>query len=311
MVARFSLGAEAIQTMTAPTVMQLNALTKTDQKVSCEAVIQMLLYACQSLARTRLFGLVESMETRTTWTDLVLPPQPNQMLQQIVATAEQLAQMTEDGSLRESTYPSRGITCLFYGPSGTGKTTAAEILANHLQIDLYRIGLSELQGGDIRETKKNVDQVFDAAETAVAVLLLDEAEVMLGTGPEMEHLLQRMAQYSGLAILSTHLPNAPAPMMSSRIQFIVPFDYPTPEQRMQIWQDCYPATTPTQDLSYPRLAQLNASTMNIRKIAFEALISATAANEPVQMKHILQEAQSELLKKAGLSPTEQEVQGWG
>jgi SpoVK/Ycf46/Vps4 family AAA+-type ATPase len=134
---------------------------------------------------------------------------------------------------------------------------------------------------------------------------------ILGTSSEVEYLLQRMAQYSGLTILSTHLPNAPDPALMRRVQFSVPFDYPTPEQRVQIWQDCFPATAPTQDLSYPRLAQLNASAASIRNIALDSAFLAAGAKEPIQMKHILQAAQSELLQKVGRSLTEQEMQGWG
>jgi len=182
--------------------------------------------------------------------------------------------------------------------------------------------LSQVSSKYIGETEKNLSKVFDAAESSGAVLLFDEADSIIGKRSEVKdsrdryanqevgYLLQRMAQYSGLAILITPVPNAPNLILSSRIQFVVPFDYPTPEQRVQIWQDCFPVTTPTQDLSYPRLAQLNASAMNIRKIAFGAAISAATADEPIQMKHILQAAQTELLQKVGRSLTDQETQGW-
>jgi ATPase family associated with various cellular activities (AAA) len=316
MASRFNLSADTIRTIASNVGWQIKNFNRrpwddSGQEVSSQEAMRMLRATCRTLTRQRLDRFLARIETSTWWEDLVLPPQPSQILQQIVAAVEQRAKLEDDESIIEESPQNRGITCWFSGPSGSGKTTATEILANHLNLDLYRVDLSRIKDAESGDAQKHLEALFDEAEAAEAILLLDEADAILGADATVEYLLQCMAQYSGLAILMTHVPHAPDSTLSSRIQFIVPFDYPTPEQRVQIWQDCFPVTTPTQDLSYPRLAQLNASAMNIRKIAFEATLAAAAADEPVQMKHILQEAQSAFRHRVGRSLTAQETQGWG
>jgi SpoVK/Ycf46/Vps4 family AAA+-type ATPase len=214
-----------------------------------------------------------------------------------------------------------GITSLFYGPSGTGKTTAAEIIAHDLKLDLYRVDLSQVSSKYIGETEKNLSKVFDAAESSGAVLLFDEADSIIGKRSEVKdardryanqevgYLLQRMEQYSGLAILTTNLPNSLDNALMRRIRFSVRFAYPTPEQRVVIWLKCFPTTVPALGLVYPRLAQLDASGASIRNIAKGSAFLAADADEVVQMKHILQAAQAEL-QKLGRSLTDQEIRGW-
>jgi SpoVK/Ycf46/Vps4 family AAA+-type ATPase len=208
-----------------------------------------------------------------------------------------------------------------YGPSGTGKTTAAEIIAHDLNLDLYRVDLSQVSSKYIGETEKNLKKVFAAAESSGAVLLFDEADSIIGKRSEVKdardryanqevgYLLQAMENYSGLAILTTNLPNSLDTAFMRRIRFSIRFEYPTPEERAQIWKRNFPEMAPTLNLSYQRLAQLNVSGASIRNIAMGGAFVAAQDDAPIQMKHILQAARAELLK-LGRSITDQEIRGW-
>ena len=142
-----------------------------------------------------------------------------------------------------------GITALFTGESGTGKTMAAEALAGELELDLYRIDLSGVVSKYIGETEKNLKRVFDAAEQSGAVLLFDEADAIFGKRSEVQdshdryanievsYLLQRMEAYEGLAILTTNMKNALDQAFLRRLRFIVSFPFPGPVERRKIWWD--------------------------------------------------------------------------
>src|SRR5262249_50635455 len=153
-----------------------------------------------------------------------------------------------------------GISALFAGASGTGKTMAAEVLANELRLDLYRIDLSQIVSKYIGETEKNLRRVFDAAEEGGAILLFDEADALFGKRSEVKdshdryanievsYLLQRMEAYRGLAILTTNMKNALDMAFMRRIRFIVQFPFPDMIQRVEIWQHIFPSSTPTDGL---------------------------------------------------------------
>jgi len=155
-----------------------------------------------------------------------------------------------------------GISALFAGASGTGKTMAAGVLAQTLQLDLYRIDLSSVVSKYIGETEKNLRRVFDAAETGGVVMLFDEADALFGkrsevkashdryANMEVSYLLQRMEAYQGLAILTTNLKDAIDPAFMRRLRFIVRFPFPEYSQRVEIWQRIFPRDTPTEGLNY-------------------------------------------------------------
>src|SRR5262249_19356192 len=144
-----------------------------------------------------------------------------------------------------------GISALFAGPSGTGKTMAAEVLANALRLDLYRIDLAGVVSKYIGETERNLARVFDAAEDSGAVLLFDEADALFGKRTEVKdshdryanievsYLLQRMEAYRGLAILTTNRKEALDPAFLRRIRFVVEFPFPDVAQRAKIWQRAF------------------------------------------------------------------------
>jgi SpoVK/Ycf46/Vps4 family AAA+-type ATPase len=201
-----------------------------------------------------------------------------------------------------------GISALFAGPSGTGKTLAAEVLATDLRLDLFRIDLSAVVSKYIGETEKNLKQVFDAAESGGCLLLFDEADALFGKRAEVKdshdryanievgYLLQRMENFQGLAVLTTNLKSSMDKSFQRRLRFTIDFPFPDIAERRQIWERVFPPQTPTQDLDPARLAALNMTGGNIRNIALNAAFLAAGAGQPVSMGHILQAAQLEAVK---------------
>jgi SpoVK/Ycf46/Vps4 family AAA+-type ATPase len=214
-----------------------------------------------------------------------------------------------------------GISALFCGESGTGKTLAAEVLAHELELDLYRIDLSSVVSKYIGETEKNLRRVFDAAEDSGSILLFDEAEALFGKRSEVKdshdryanieisYLLQRMEAYRGLAILTTNMKAALDRAFQRRLRFVVTFPFPDSELREAIWRRVFPAAAPLGAIDYRRLARLNLPGGNIRNIALHAAFLAADSRVPVAMPHLLAAAHAESAKlERPLS--EAETRGW-
>ena len=163
------------------------------------------------------------------------------------------------GALHPKASRGLGISALFSGASGTGKTMAAEVLAGDLSLDLYRIDLSSVVSKYIGETEKNLRRVFDAAECGGSVLLFDEADALFGRRSEVKdshdryanieisYLLQRMESYRGLAILTTNMKEALDKAFLRRIRFHVQFPFPDAASRAEIWRRIFPEKVPTND----------------------------------------------------------------
>jgi predicted nucleic acid-binding protein len=277
--------------------------------------------ACRLQARPRLSDLAQRLEPAATWDDLVLPELQLKTLAEVAVHVRRRTTVYETWGFAEKGARGLGISALFSGVSGTGKTMAAEVLANELRLDLYRIDLSAVVSKYIGETEKNLRRVFDAAEEGGAILLFDEADALFGKRSEVKdshdryanievsYLLQRMEAYRGLAILTTNLKSALDTAFLRRIRFIVPFPFPDAAQRAEIWRRIFPTQTPTRDLDTAKLARLNVAGGNIRNIAMNAAFLAADAGEPVCMKHLLRAAQSEY-SKLEKSLTETEIRGW-
>jgi SpoVK/Ycf46/Vps4 family AAA+-type ATPase len=251
----------------------------------------------------------------------VLPELQLNTLRQIALHARQRAVVYERWGFAAKNSRGLGLSALFAGASGTGKTLAAEVLANELRLDLYRIDLSQVVSKYIGETEKNLRRVFDAAEAGGAVLLFDEADALFGKRSEVKdshdryanievsYLLQRMEAYRGLAILTTNMKSALDPAFLRRIRFVVHFPFPDAAQRAGIWRRIFPLETPTEGLDVARLARLNVAGGNIANIALNAAFLAADAGQPVRMPHLLRAAQLEYAKLEK-SLTEAEVEGW-
>jgi hypothetical protein len=277
--------------------------------------------ACRIQARPQLDNLVMRIEPNAVWEDLVLPAAQKRTLREIETHVKQRYTVYENWGFSARSSRGLGITVLFAGASGTGKTMAAEVLAKELKLDLYRIDLSQVVSKYIGETEKNLSEIFNAAEEGGAILLFDEADALFGkrsevrdshdryANIEVSYLLQRMEAYRGLAILTTNMKNALDPAFLRRIRFIVHFPFPDAEQRAEIWKRIFPQETPTQGLDISKLARLNVTGGNIYNIALSAAFMGADAGEPVGMKHILQATKAEYAKLE--KPlTEAEIRGW-
>jgi SpoVK/Ycf46/Vps4 family AAA+-type ATPase len=319
LVVQFNMTASAIQDISRQAIAysRENPMIRSNP----QEMTKILWQYCRTHSRSRLEGLVERQEPKTTWDELILSVDATQILKQIIATIRQRNKVINEWEMGGNTQRGIGITAMFYGPPGTGKTTAAEIIAKDLNLDLYRVDLSQVVSKYIGETEKNLAQIFDMAEMSGAVLLFDEADAMIGkrsevkdskdryANQEVSYLLQRMEAYSGLAMLTTNLPNAIDSAFMRRIKFSVRFEYPNPEQRVIIWQKNFANKAPTKGLIWQRLAQLNISGASIKNIALGAAYLAADVEEPIQMKHILQSARAEC-QKQGRTITDQEIWGW-
>jgi SpoVK/Ycf46/Vps4 family AAA+-type ATPase len=276
---------------------------------------------CRQQARPRLDELAQRIDAYGDWDDLVLPEKEHQVLRDITAHVKQRSQVYENWGFAGKSLRGLGISALFSGASGTGKTTAAEAIAQVLNLDIYRVDLSAVVSKYIGETEKNLRRIFDAAEGGGVILLFDEADSLFGKRSEVKdshdrnanlevsYLLQRMETYRGLAILTTNLKGSIDQAFMRRIRFIVQFPFPDAIQRAEIWRRSFPKQTPIEDLDFDKLAKLSIAGGNIRNIALNAAFIAADADEPVQMKHILRSAKSEYVKLER-PLTETEVKGW-
>ena len=276
---------------------------------------------CRLQTRPALEGLAQRIEANITWDDFVLPEREKAILQTIVTHVRQQSTVYQDWGFSKKHKRGLGLSVLFAGSSGTGKTTAAEVLACQLKLDLFRIDLSAVVSKYIGETEKNLRQIFDAAEQGGAILLFDEADALFGSRTEVKdshdrhanievsYLLQRMEAYQGLAILTTNFRDNLDRAFIRRLRFIVNFPYPKAPERSQIWERSFPKQTPTKDLNFQRLGQLDVAGGNIKSIALNAAFIAAEVGEPVMMKHILEAARTEYMKW-GQSLGSAEIRGW-
>jgi len=276
---------------------------------------------CRVQVRPRLENLAQRIKPVATWGDLVLPEAQLRILHEIAVHVRQRMKVYETWGFAAKSSRGLGISALFAGASGTGKTMAAEVLANELQLDLYRIDLSQVVSKYIGETEKNLRRVFDAAEEGGAILLFDEADALFGKRSEVKdshdryanievsYLLQRMESYRGLAILTTNMKSALDTAFLRRIRFVVQFPFPNADHRAEIWRRIFPADTPTEGLDMGKLARLNVAGGNIRNIVLHAAFLAADAGESVRMAHLLRAVRTEYAKLEK-SLTEAEIRGW-
>jgi AAA+ superfamily predicted ATPase len=320
LVSQFNVSTQSIQNARSEANARLNR-TKGQKSGADEDVGNLLWDACRMQTRPRMGELAQRIESAATWDDLVLPELQKQTLREIAMHVRQRMKVYETWGFGARCSRGLGISVLFTGASGTGKTLAAEVLANELRLDLYRIDLSQVVSKYIGETEKNLRRVFDAADEGGAVLLFDEADALFGKRSEVKdshdryanievgYLLQRMEAYRGLAILTTNMKSALDEAFLRRIRFIVHYPFPDVLQRAEIWQRIFPGKTPTQGLKADKLARLNVTGGNIRNIALNAAFLAADAGETVGMEHMLRAARGEYAKlEKTLSDTE--IRGW-
>ncbi|WP_033340965.1 ATP-binding protein [Catenuloplanes japonicus] len=256
-------------------------------------------------ARPAQDGLLQRIAPRADWDDVVLPDTQRQTLRQIAGHLRHRLTVLEDWGFGGR---GAGTAALFAGPSGTGKTLAAEVIAGALRLDLYRVDLSQTVSKYIGETEKHLSRIFDAAEAGGGVLLFDEADALFGKRSEVRdshdryanlevgYLLQRIEAYRGLAILTTNLKDSLDQAFLRRLRFVVHFPFPDAAARAEIWRRAFPARTPIEGVDFAALARLSIPGGTIRSIALAAAFLAAEAGGPVRMDHVLTATRTEYAK---------------
>jgi len=265
--------------------------------------------ACRIAARAGMEQLARRIDIKADWDQLVLPPEQTALLHQITDQVAQRNRVYEEWGFRERMNRGLGINALFAGESGTGKTMAAEVIANALKLDLYRIDLSAVVSKYIGETEKNLRKLFDTAEDSGAILFFDEADALFGKRSEVKdshdryanieinYLLQRMESYRGLAILASNMKSSLDKAFVRRLRFIVDFPFPGVAQRKEIWGKVFTENTPVDEsLDLSRLAQFNLTGGNIHNVALNAAFLAAQGDGVVSMPLLLSATRTEFKK---------------
>lgn len=282
---------------------------------------RMIWSECRQVSRAKLDDLAQRLESRATWDDLILPELHKATLREISVQLRNRLTVYFDWGFAEKAPQGLGISALFAGDSGTGKTMAAQVIANELELDLYRIDLSSVVSKYIGETEKNLRRVFDAAEESGAILLFDEADSLFGKRSEVKdshdryanievsYLLQRMETYQGLAILTSNLKASIDVAFMRRLRFSVQFPFPDQKMREAIWRRSFPGNAPLGELDFSKLARLNIAGGNIRNIALGAAFRAAELKKAISMEHLLEAAHREAGKRER-PLADAETRGW-
>ncbi len=266
--------------------------------------------ACKELVSEGLSHLAERIEPIFTLENIVLPADRHTQLFEIVDQVRFASKVLDEWKFRDQLPYGRGVTALFFGPSGTGKTMAAMGVARRLGIQILRLDLSRVVSKYIGETEKNIDHVFDDAQRSGSAVLIDEADALLGKRSEVKdahdryanievaYLLQRLEAYDGLAILTTNMRlNIDAAFMR-RLRFMIDFPKPDVDAREKIWRQCLPAESHAlDDVDYRLLARkFDVTGGHIRQITLRAAFIAAKDNMLIDLKHIAQAIQLEFAK---------------
>ncbi len=264
--------------------------------------------ACREQSSGQLRQLAQRISPVYTWQDIVLPEAVLRQLREIAAQVKHRTRVYQEWGFGVKLARGRGISALFSGVSGTGKTMAAEIMANDLGLDLYRVDLAGVVSKYIGETEKNLRRIFEAAERSGAILFFDEADALFGrrtevkdshdrfANIEIDYLLQRVEEYRGMSILATNRKSDLDRAFLRRIRFLVDFPFPEAEQRLLIWRSVFPPETPLDALDYDMLSRMEIAGGNIRNIALSAAFLAADSAEPVGMKQLVHAARREYTK---------------
>jgi SpoVK/Ycf46/Vps4 family AAA+-type ATPase len=266
--------------------------------------------AARAQAGSELGSVALKLQPNYRWDDLVLPEATVTQLHEVCERIAHREQVLQHWGFDRKLSFGKGTTALFAGPSGTGKTMAAEVIANEVRLDLYKIDLAGVVSKYIGETEKNLDRIFAAAQGTNTILLFDEADALFGkrsevrdshdryANLEISYLLQKMDAYEGTAILSSNLRHHMDESFIRRLAFTVLFPFPEETDRRQIWSRIWPEATPLAgDINLDYLARrFKLSGGNIKNVALAAAFLAAGDGGRVKMGHLLRAVQREYQK---------------
>lgn len=273
-----------------------------------DSLLKQLWDSCLEITRPKLETLAQRIDVKAGWHDIVLPADEMALLHQIANQVRQRGKVYQEWGFNQRMNRGKGISALFAGESGTGKTMAAEVIAKALGLHLYRIDLATVVSKYIGETEKNLRRLFDAAEDGGAILFFDEADALFGKRSEVKdahdryanieinYLLQRLESYRGLAILATNKKGSIDQAFTRRLRFVVNFPFPGAAERGKIWQKAFPKNTPREALDWERLSRFDFTGGNVHSIALNAAFMAAQAGKSVTMEFVLTAVRMEFKK---------------
>jgi ATP-dependent 26S proteasome regulatory subunit len=275
-----------------------------------EVTLDELCAAARAECGSELGGLARKIRSKYTWRDIVLPSDQLDQLQEVCQQAKNWQTVFGDWGFDRKLSLGKGLNVLFSGPPGTGKTMAAEVLANDLQLDLYKIDLSQIVSKYIGETEKNLDRIFVLAEHSNAILFFDEADALFGKRSEVKdshdryanievgYLLQKMEEYEGIAILATNVKHHIDEAFVRRMQVIVEFPFPEEAERRRVWEVIFPEEAPVgRDVDFGALARsVRLAGGNIRNIARASAFYAAGDGGTIRMRHLVKASRREYQK---------------
>lgn len=264
--------------------------------------LQDLYRASRSQSSRRLTSLAVKIKPRYTWDNIVLPPSRVQQLQEICNQVKHAVQVYDQWGFKGRAAGTHGLSALFAGQSGTGKTMSAEIIANELGLELFKVDLSSVVSKYIGETEKNLAVIFDEATQSNAILFFDEADALFGKRSEVKdshdryanietgYLLQRMEAYDGIAILASNLRQNLDEAFTRRLDFMVEFPFPEEDDRLKIWHVSFPEGAPlAADVDLVEIAnRYRMAGGNIRNAAMASAFLAAGENtSAIEMRHVM------------------------
>lgn len=270
-----------------------------------------MITGCRMSSNRKLTELAKRIENRFTWDDLVLSENLTAQVRGVVRAYRQIHLFFEGWDFEKRFQYGKGVSALFGGASGTGKTMAASVIATELDLELYKIDLSRVVSKFIGETEKNLARIFKEAETSNAILFFDEADALFGKRSEVKDahdrhanieinfLLQQMEEYDGLTILATNLSQNIDDAFTRRLQFIINFTKPKVAERERIWRGMFPEKAPvSDDVDFGLLAQnVELAGGGIKNIIFNAGMMALEEGSSISMRHIVRAVRMEYLKE--------------
>lgn len=269
-----------------------------------------LYQACYFQSSRKIQALATKIRAMYTWDMLVLPGEQLSQLREICHQVKYRSLVYGEWGFAGRLSLGRGLNILFSGPPGAGKTMAAEVIATELNLEIYKIDVSQIVSKYIGETEKNLSRIFDEAETSNAILFFDEADALFGkrsevkdahdryANVEISYLLQKMEEYTGIVILATNLNQNLDDAFARRLHFKLEFPFPEKQQRGLIWRGMFPAGAPLDpDMDYDFMAEkFILAGGNIKNIALSAAFYAAHEGCPIGMKQIMLAAKREYLK---------------
>ncbi|HEY9206911.1 MAG TPA: ATP-binding protein [Candidatus Methanoperedens sp.] len=269
---------------------------------------------CKAQSNKSLSAFARSISPRYSWNDIVLPRDLKEHLKEVSGYIKYRGKVYTDWGFDAKLSLGKGLNVLFSGPSGAGKTMAAEILAKEAGLDIYKIDLSTVVSKYIGETEKHLNKIFLEAETSNAILFFDEADALFGKRSEVKdshdryanieinYLLQKMEEYGGIVILASNFKTNIDEAFLRRMHFVMEFPSPDEDLREKIWRNIFPKETPVgEDVDYSFLSKFKITGGNIKNIALSAAFLAADGSGMVKMEHIIRATKREFQKMGKLS----------